>query len=236
MSKAKVMTFWEHIYEIRNRLLVVLISVFVFSIGSYFIFPFLFDSIHSIVGEELYATGIAEGFLTRLRISILGGLFFSIPLFIFQIILFIFPALKKAEKIFILILMSGTFFLFLFGIAFAYKSVLPISMQFLKSKEFFPDNVSRLISYEMFIGFFFQFLIGFGICFQFPVVLIILMKLGVLQVDFLIKNFKFVIAGVFFIAAVITPPDVVSQILLSIPMIILYSLCIIIGKVFKLGK
>jgi sec-independent protein translocase protein TatC len=236
MSKVKVMTFWEHVYEIRNRLLIVLISVFVFSIVCYIMFPFFFNIIYTIIGEELYATGIAEGFLTRLRISILGGVFFSIPLFIFQVILFIFPALKKKEKIFILILMISTFFLFLFGIVFAYKSVLPISMQFLKSKAFFPENVSRLISYEMFIGFFFQFLIGFGICFQFPVVLIFLMKIGVLQVESLIKNFKFVIAGVFLISAIITPPDIVSQILLSVPMLILYSLCILIGKVFKLGK
>lgn len=236
MSKEKVMTFWEHVYEIRNRLLVVLGSVFVFSVGCYFIFPFLFTAIHSIIGEELYATGIAEGFLTRLRISILGGIFLSIPILISQIILFIFPALQKKEKIFMLILMVSTFCLFLFGIIFAYQSVLPISMQFLKSKSFFPNNVSRLISYETFISFFFQFLIGFGICFQFPVVLIFLMKIGILNVNTLIKNFKFVLAGVFLISAIITPPDVVSQILLSIPMIILYSVCILIGKLFRLGK
>jgi len=236
MSKAKVMTFWEHIYEIRNRLLVVLISVIVFTVGTYFVFPYFFKSIHIIIGEELYATGIAEGFLTRLRTSILGGLFFSIPLLIFQIILFIFPALKKNEKIFMLLLMISTFFLFLFGIIFAYKSVLPISIRFLKSKAFFPENVSRLISYEMFIGFFFQFLIGFGVCFQFPVVLIFLMKIGILNVNTLIKNFKFVFAGVFLLSAVITPPDIVSQILLAIPMIFLYAVCILIGKLFKLGK
>jgi sec-independent protein translocase protein TatC len=162
--------------------------------------------------------------------------FLSIPLFIFQVILFIFPALKKNEKIFMLLLMVSTFSLFLFGIIFAYKSVLPISIQFLKSRAFFPENVSRLISYETFIGFFFQFLIGFGVCFQFPVVLIFLMKIGVLQVDSLIKNFKFVFAGVFLLAAVITPPDIVSQILLSIPMVVLYLICILIGKVFRLGK
>ena len=236
MSKAKVMTFWEHVYEIRNRLLIVLISVLVFSIGCYIVFPLFFHIIHTIIDEQLFATQIAEGFLTRLRISILGGIFFSIPLFLFQVILFIFPALKKQEKIFILLLMLSTFSLFLFGIMFAYKSVLPISMQFLKSEAFFPENVSRLISYEMFIGFFFQFLIGFGLCFQFPVVLIFLMKIGVLQVESLIKNFKFVIAGVFLISAIITPPDIVSQILLSIPMLLLYSICIIIGKIFKLGK
>lgn len=230
------MTFWEHVYEIRNRLLVVLGSVFIFSVGSYFIFPSLFEAISSTVGEELHAFGIAEGFLTRLRISILGGVFLSIPLFIFQVILFVFPALKKKEKIFMLLLMFSTFSLFLFGIIFAYRSVLPISIQFLKSKAFFPDNVSRLISYEMFIAFFFQFLIGFGICFQFPVVLVFLMKVRILDVNALIKNFKFVFAGVFLLAAIITPPDIISQILLSVPMITLYLICILIGKIFRLGK
>lgn len=230
------MTFWEHVYEIRNRLLVVVVSILIFSVGCYFIFPIVFNAIHSVLKEELYATGIAEGFLTRLRISILGGVFLSIPLFIFQVILFIFPALKKREKIFMLLLMISTFFLFLFGIIFAYRSVLPISIQFLKSRAFFPDNVSRLISYEIFIGFFFQFLIGFGICFQFPVVLVFLMKVGTLKVNALIKNFKFVLAGVFLLSAIITPPDIISQILLSIPMIVLYLICIIIGKLFRLGK
>lgn len=230
------MTFWEHVYEIRNRLLVVLVSIVIFSIGCYIIFPFLFEVIYSTIGEELYVTKIAEGFITRLRISVLGGVLLSIPLFLFQVILFVFPALKKKEKIFMLLIMISTFILFLFGIIFAYRSVLPVSIQFLKSKAFFPDNVNRLISYEMFIGFFFQFLIGFGVCFQFPVILIFLMKIGVLKIKTLIKSFKFVLAFIFLFAAIITPPDIMSQILMAIPMTILYLLSILIGKLFGLGK
>jgi sec-independent protein translocase protein TatC len=231
------MTFWEHVYEIRNRLLIVLICFLFFSVFCYIIFPVLFKAIYTTISEELFVTNIAEGFITRLRVGILGGLFLSIPIFIFQLILFVFPALRKNEKVFMLLLLISTFILFVFGIGFAYKSVLPVAIQFLKSKEFFPENVRRIIPYESFVVFFFQFLIGFGVCFQFPVVLVFLMKIKLLKLKTLIKNFKYVIAIIFIVAAILTPtPDVVSQVLLAIPMLILYALCIFIGVIFRLGK
>jgi len=235
MSKKKLMTFWEHIYELRKRVFVVFGVIVIFSILGYFLFSYIIDEVTAIIGEKLYAHDIAEGFLTRLRISFLIGFFFSIPLLLFELSLFIFPALNKREKRFMLLLLISTFILFTLGIFFALKSVLPISIEFLTSEVFFPENVDRLISYKNFISFFFQFLVGFGICFQFPVVLLFLMKIGALKVSFLITKFKYVVIIIFILAAVITPPDIVSQIMLAIPMIVLYTLCIIIGKIFKLG-
>ena len=236
MNNEKRMTFWEHVYEIRNRLLVVMAFTVVFAAGSYLFFPYLFSLVHDVLGEELYATDITEGFVTRLRVSVLTGFFLSIPLLLFQIVLFIFPALKKKEKAVMLSLLLTTFILFLAGLAFAWKTVLPVSVRFLKSRAFFPENVSRLISYRTFISFFFQFLIGFGLCFQFPIALLFLLKAGFLSITGLVKGFKYVIAGIFLVAAIITPPDVVSQILLAVPMILLYLASILTAKLLGWGK
>lgn len=236
MSKNKLMTYWEHVYEIRNRLLLVIGSVLMFTIGGYFFFPVFIKSIQSILGETLYATQIAEGFLTRLKVGFLTGLFLTIPVFFVEIILFLFPALNKRQKLFFSLTMCISFLLFLVGIFFAYKSVLPLSVRFLKSKIFFPEEIDRIISYTTYINFFFQFLFGFGICFQFPIVVIFLMKIKIISVNFLLKNYKYFIIIVFLIAALLTPPDIMSQVLLGIPMLFLYGICILIGKIFKLGK
>lgn len=233
--KEKIMPFWSHVFEIRNRLLIVSIFVLIFSVGGYFIFPQFYKIIQNTIGEKLYATNITEGFLTRLRTSVLLGVFFSIPILLFEIVLFLVPALNKKNKIYLLIVLICSFILFMLGIHFAYQIVLPISIEFLTSSTFFPDTLNRLISYTAFTSFFFQFLIGFGLCFQFPLVLLFLMKIGVLKLSFLIKNFKYAFAAVLIISAIITPPDIISQLLLSLPMIILYILCIFVGKIFRLG-
>lgn len=236
LLKNKIMTFWEHVYEIRNRLLVVFLAFLCFAILSYIIFPYLIAEILKIVGEQLYATNIGEGFLTRLKTAVSVGAFLTIPIFLFELTLFIFPALKKKEKVFLLCILLSSFVLFLGGMIFAYKLILPNGILFLKSKDFFPDNVGRLIAYNDFINFFMQFLVGVGICLQFPIALIFLMKVKILKVELLVKFFKYFFAGAFLAAAVITPSvDIVSQSLLAIPMIALYALCILIGKVFRMG-
>jgi len=232
----KKMPFWDHVQEFRNRILYVLISVAVFSILGYLFYEFFFGAIAEVIQEELYATHITEGFTTRLRVSFLLGVFISIPFLFFQLLQFIFPALEKKSKIIVFIILVCSFSLFIIGILFGYKSVLPVSMQFLKSREFFPETVLRLISYDKFILFFFQFLIAFGICFQFPIALIILLHMEIVTVKTLIRFSKYFILGFFTISAIITPPDIISQLLLTLPLIILYALSIAIGVVFRIGK
>ena len=230
------MPFWRHVYELRNRLIIVLLSILFFSIFSYIIFPFYFKTFYNVIKENLYATHIAEGFLTRLKVSILLGAFLTIPVLLFELLLFIFPALTKKEKTFFLLSILSTFILFITGIIFAFIYVLPISINFLKSSTFYPENVNRLISYNTFVTFFFQFLIGFGLCFQFPIIILLLLKFNLLKIKHLIKYFKYVIIVCFIVSAILTPPDIISQIFLAVPMIILYTITIIIGKLLKLGE
>ena len=226
------MPFWDHVSELRRRVFVVLGAVALGAGAGYVLFPYFFDVVVGVIGEELYVTAITEGFLTRLRISVLIGVFVSLPVALFEVVLFVFPALVRRERMVLLLALAATFALFVLGVAYAYRSVLPISIAFLKSREFFPEDLNRIISYSQFVTFFFQFLIGFGLCFQFPVVLLVLMKLDVFTVTALRRFFKYFAALAFALAAIITPPDVVSQILLAVPLLLLYGLCLVIGAIF----
>jgi sec-independent protein translocase protein TatC len=237
MEKQVKMPFWDHVYELRKRLIVLIISIIFCSVLSFLFYPHLFNYIYDVLKEKLLITEITEGFTTTLSASITMGIFFSLPILLFEIILFIFPALKKKEKIIVLVFMTSAFLLFIGGVFFSYKSILPVAVNFFKSDVFFPENVTRFISYQKFIDFFFQFLIAFGICFQFPLVLLLLLKLGILKMATLLKYFRHFIVVIFIVAAVITPgPDVISQLLLAIPMIVLYLISIIAGKLLGWGK
>lgn len=230
------MNYWDHLLELRKRIIYILLFFVVAAVLCYFIFNFFINIIIKVLGEELYASHITEGFSTRLMISIWLGVFFAFPFTVFQVTIFIFPALKFKEKLFYLIGLISSLILFITGVFFAFKHVLPISVSFLKSSAFFPENIKRIINYNGFIMFFFQFLIAFGICFQFPVIFIMLMKFGVLKLNFVIKNFKYFIVIIFVISAVLTPPDVISQILMAVPLVFLYLLTIVIAVIFRLGK
>lgn len=236
MTTKNDLTFQQHVLELRRRLLLVLIVIAAFSVGGYFLFPSLFDLLRTLIAEDLYVTKIYEAFLTRLRIAVLVGLFFTIPFLVYQVLAFILPGLYKQEKALVFALVVAGFLLFIGGVYFALRVVLPISIDFLKSQEFFPNQLNRIISYDAFLVFFLQFLIAFGLCLQFPIVLLILLYYKIIQLRKLVSFFKYFIAVTLLFAGILTPPDVISQIMLTVPMIVLYALCILIGKLFKWGK
>lgn len=230
------MTFWQHVYELRGRVFVIMVCALVLSVVGYLAFPWFFDLVARLLKEELYVTVITEGFVVRVRIAFLIGVLLTIPVFIFEIAAFVFPALSGKERRFLLMLLLSTFLLFLFGVGFAFRTVLPVSISWLKSEVFFPQNLHRLLSYHEFITFFFQFLLGFGLVFEFPVVILFLLKLGIISVRQLIRFFRFFLVVAVAAAAILSPgPDVASQILLAVPLIVLYLLCILLGRILRLG-
>jgi sec-independent protein translocase protein TatC len=229
------MTFWGHVFELRRRVLVVVAALAAFSAAGYLLFPLIFDVVSHILSEQLYVTVLTEGFVTRLRIAVLVGAFLALPVLVFEASAFVFPALSPKERRFLLLLLASSTLLFLGGIAFAFRTVLPISIRFLTSGTFFPQSLSRLLSYQDFISFLVTFLLGFGLCFEFPVVLLFLMKVRVLTLSTMIHSFRWFVIAILTVAAIMTPPDVVSQLMLALPMIVLYLLCILIGRILKLG-
>lgn len=229
------MPFWDHVYELRNRLLFVIAFIGILSVGGYFLFPLFIKFLNPIIGEDLYVTAITEGFLMRIEVSFLCGIFLSLPILFSQISFFLTPALNNKQKAGLVIALIAALLLFIGGVFFAFSTVLPLSLAFLKSPEFNPPNVNRIISFSSFIKFFFQFLIGFGLFFEFPVALMFLMKAKVTNPAILMQNSKFLIPVIFLVSAVLTPPDVVSQVMLATPMLVLYFLCILVGKIFRMG-
>jgi sec-independent protein translocase protein TatC len=236
-EKQKKRVSIERVLNFRKKILAVLGSVVILSAVCYFFYPFFFSLIRSQIGENLYARDILEGFTSRLNFSLVMGIFLSIPFFLFHLVSFIFPVLKGGDRIFFLFTVIFSLILFIIGIVLAYFFVIPSLIGFFKSKDFFPDFVRLQLTYENVIGFFYEFLIGFGICFELPVVLIFLLKKKLMRQEFLFKNFKYFFISVFIIAAVFTPStDVVSQIILALPMIVLLLITMLAVKIFGLGK
>lgn len=235
-AKTKQMTYMEHVMELRNRLLFVTLSVFVLSIIGYYIYPMILSSVSNIINEDLYATQISEGFITRLGSSLLIGICFSIPVILFNVCMFVFPALQNKHKFQLLVFFIVILGLFIGGSIYAYRGILPLSIDFLKSEIFFPESVDRVITYNAFLNFVIKFLLSFGVCFEVPFILLILLKIGIINRKLLLSKFKYFVIISFVLSAIITPPDIVSQILLACPLIVLYLLCILISKVFRIGE
>lgn len=233
------MTFIEHLEEFRKRLIVCIVAMLVgFGVSWYFseellrllLYPLL-PLLPQYHGELIY-TGLAEPFMLYLKISLLAGAFLASPVIFHQIWSFISPGLKIQEKKYALpfILFSTIFFVggalfgFLVVFPFAFKYFLSLTASFFSPK----------ISIKEYFGFASRVLLAFGLVFEFPIVAVILARIGILDEVFLRKYRKYSIVIIFIAAAVLTPgPDPISQVCLAVPLLILYELSIFLVKIFK---
>jgi sec-independent protein translocase protein TatC len=233
-GKKKEAPFWDHVVELRNRMLWVASAILVFSVAGYLIYPYFVQLISGILGEKLYINTIVEGFFTRMNVSLIFGCICALPIFILETCLFIFPGLTAREKNIVLGSIIAAFVLFAAGVFFSIQSILPVSLRFFKREGFFPGSVGLMINYSKFIQFIFKFLLACGLCFEFPVVMIVLLQFHILTIAVLVKNLKYVIIVIFTIAAFLAP-DVISQITLALPMIVLYLLTLLAASLFRIG-
>lgn len=231
-----VMTFWEHVQHLRNRLLWGLGAWILATVLGYALFPVIHQELVQVLGEGLYATALGEGFVTRFRIAFLVGLLLSLPVFVVALVSFVFPALTRHEQWVVLLASLAVNLLFIGGLLFSYRMILPLSVAFLKSPEFSPPHLTRIIGYASFVGFVFQVLLAFGLVFQFPVLLLALLRLKLVRRHNLIRWFRYFVIAAFVLAAVITPPDVISQVMLALPLILLYLGCIGLAKLLGMGE
>ncbi len=238
------MTLQEHFQELRRRI-IFSVMFFLFSfVACYFfskeIYNFLLQPFLEISREnqnrKLIYTGPAEAFMTYLKLSFYSAIFFSFPIFAAEIYLFLSPALYKNEKKNILLIFFSSPFLFLCGAIFAYYFILPVALQFFASFEtqgfaaytnFSIQLETRLSEY---LNFVINLLFGFGIAFQLPILLLLLIKVGCLSANDLRRKRRYWIVIIFVVAAILTPPDVMSQMSLAILLIILFEIVILIGK------
>ena len=238
-----LMSIVEHIQELRRRIIVSLISILIASVVSFF----FYDQIISIFynpfrnipsfnqNEVLFVNTVFEGFLIKLKVSILSGIVFSFPVHVYNLIRFIFPGLKKKERQIISISLIVSFILIISSGYYGYFKVIPITLRFLTDSGFIPSGVGILLNFGKNIFYIFQYLLVSLLLFQLPIILEILIILKVLRIGMLLRISKFVIVGIFIISALVTPPDFISQISIALPLITLYFLTILIAKIFRFG-
>ncbi len=228
------MSFSEHLEELRNRLIRILIAVGVGFVVSYFfskqLFYFLSLPLIEVLPKNntLIYTALPEAFFTYLKISLFAGIFLASPYIFYQIWKFISPGLYSEEKkyVFPFVIISTIFFIT--GACFGYFIVFPFGFKFFIG--FQSDYIKALPSLKQYLGFAVKLLFAFGIIFEMPVIMYFLAKIKLVTSQLLTKNRRYTIVLIFVAAALLTPPDVFTQLLMALPLIVLYELSIWIVK------
>jgi sec-independent protein translocase protein TatC len=239
----RVMPLIEHIRELRNRLFVSMLSfvvcsivAFVFSNSIIGIFTRQFDSVSSAVESKLVVTTIIEGFSAQVKVAVYAGLIFSSPVHVFNILRFIFPSLNRRQRAIILWSLFASLVLIAFGSYLAYFKIVPLAIGFLTNPYFVPAGVGYLLDYQTNIFYVFSFILWSLLALQLPLVMEILLMMNVLKRKAVFKASRYIIVGIFVLAAVITPPDFISQLGVAVPLVALFFLGLLIAKIFKFGE
>jgi len=241
--------FISHLVELRQRLINSFIFLFSFFVVCYFfseeIYSFLVQPYADAVKDDnvnrrLIFTALQETFLTYLRVSFFAALFVSSPIILIQIWKFIAPGLYKNEKKAILPYLIATPILFLFGGMLVYYLIMPLAIKFFLSFEASSINSALPIQLEAkvneYLSLVMKLIFAFGLSFQLPVILSLLARVGFIDSVFLKERRKYVVVIIFVAAAILTPPDPITQIGLAIPLLILYELSIFSVKIIEKRK
>lgn len=221
-------TFLEHLAELRNRLLravgVVLIAFVALIPFSQRLYGWLAEPLlsHLPQGGQLIAIEVAGPFLTPIKLAFFVALFAAMPLVLYQFWAFVAPALYRNEKRLAVPLLVSSTVLFYVGCAFAYFLVMPVVFGFLSSVT--PEGVAMMTDIGRYLDFVLMLFLAFGLCFEVPVATVIVVATGWLTIDQLKRSRPYVIVAAFVIGAIFTPPDVISQIMLAVPMCLLFEL------------
>ena len=231
-----------HIAELRSRLIKIVIIYFLFFLISFIfwkdIFAWMSEPLMNALklekSSKIIFTGLAEPFFTAVKISIFSGFFFSLPFILYQAWAFIAPGLYNNEKKMILPFVFWGTIMFLAGASFAYYIVFPVGFKVLVT--FGGQQFTAMPRISEYVSFFGKLMLGFGIAFEMPVATYFLAKLG-LVTDRTLKDFsRYAIVVIFILAAVLTPPDLFSQMAMAVPLLILYGVSIIIAKIVNPAK
>ena len=218
-------SFTSHFVELRTRLLHSLIFIFVVFVISYIFAEQIYQ-----VSRRLIFTALHETFITYIKVAFFASIFLGSPVLLIQIYKFIAPGLYKNEKKAILPYLVSTPILFLLGGLLVYYLVMPLAIKFFLSFETLGSNTSLPIQLEAkvneYLSLVMRLIFAFGISFQLPILLNLLARIGVVNSDYLKNRRRYVIVIIFALAAILTPPDPITQVGLAIPLLLLYELSI----------
>lgn len=236
MDEQEKIPFTEHLEELRKRLIVCFIAVGVGFVLSYGFKEKLFQILTGPLirvmqtGDKLIFTGLPEAFFTYLKVAFLSGIILAAPVIFYEFWMFVAPGLYDKEKrLMVPVVVLSTVF-FVGGAFFGYFIVFPYGFKFFLG--FASEIIRPLPSMREYLGFASKLLLAFGLVFELPLIITFLARLGLVSVSFLKKNRKYALLLFFMGAAILTPPDVVTQIMMALPLILLYEISIIGARIF----
>jgi sec-independent protein translocase protein TatC len=227
-------SFLTHLFELRDRLIralsavgIVFICLFPWSKELYTLLAQpLLDTLPK--GGQMIATDVVGVFLVPMKVTMMAAFLIALPYVLYQVWAFIAPGLYKHEKRLAMPLVSASVFLFFSGMAFAYFLVFPTVFGFMS--KIAPEGVAWMTDIDKYLSFVLSTFVAFGVTFEVPVIVIVLVHMGVVTIPKLKEWRPYVIVGAFVIGAIFTPPDVVSQIMLAVPLCLLYELGILLSR------
>ncbi|MCI6641904.1 MULTISPECIES: twin-arginine translocase subunit TatC [Campylobacter] len=223
-----------HIVELRKRLVICVVALLVIFIATFSfwkeILDFVLMPLKEVLPEQsnVVFTQLAEAFFTAIKVSFFASLLISAPIIFWQFWLFVAPGLYDNEKKYVLPFVFFASIMFFSGAAFCYFFVIPVAFKFLIT--FGGEVATAMPKIDEYVGFFTKLIIAFGISFELPVITFFLAKIGLITNKSLSEFFRYAIVVIFIFAAIMTPPDVLSQFMLAVPLIALYALSIFIAK------
>lgn len=227
MSNSSEQSIVEHLEELRIRLLKSILAMVSGALIAYF----FVDPILSLITHLTQPYGHliflkpTEAFVVRIKVAFYVGLFFVFPVLVYQLWKFVSPGLRPNERKHIFWVIPLSYLLFIGGIAFAYTLVLPTGLKFLLS--YGTDQIQPMLSISSYLSFITIFLLSFGIIFQFPLLIVFLTRIGIVNPKMLRSHYRIALLIIFIVAAIITPgPDVFSQLMMALPMLFFYEISI----------
>jgi sec-independent protein translocase protein TatC len=230
--------FVSHLVELRDRMIRAFIAVGI-AFAGLALWPGpagLYDLLaaplvaHMPVGATLIATNVISPVLVPLKITLAAAFMVALPIVLYQVWGFVAPGLYAHERRMVMPLVISSTILFVTGVAFCYFLVIPGMSQFIQA--FAPASITAAPDIEQYFGFVLTLFLVFGISFEVPIAVVVLVRIGVVSIDQLKKARGYFIVGAFVVAAVVTPPDVISQLALAIPMCLLYEAGIVAARLF----
>lgn len=223
-----------HLTELRDRLLravlaVLLVFVVLFPFANE-IYAFISEPLRALLpeGSSMIATEVASPFLTPFKLTLVMAIFIAIPFVLYQVWAFVAPGMYKQEKRIAFPLLASSVVLFYAGAAFAYYVVFPLIFAFFTSVG--PSDVTVMTDINRYLDFVLKLFFAFGVAFEIPIAAVILIYSGVTTADALAKKRPYIVVGCFIVGMLMTPPDVISQSLLAIPMWMLFELGVFFGR------